>query len=550
MEGQWFFIGMRCVVCLDGPLVSPPVVLGCGHELCAGCLSELEAKSARLGLSQTCPVCRAPLPRVAAAEARGLDIAARAMSTRPPSRELLLGAVVTLRSVVDSTKGQRCDRAACALGTCLAELGQARKAAEVFRRSQTDEARLALALIEGKGLEEVYANTPRGSWTKFEAAMEMSFAARQSSERVAFAKASVDVSPDDESSKARAAVRLGDLFLSQGFVDEAEEAYASAPPVSPSTSCVSDDSDYSSSSSEDENDPPSPRDVKMRARDERYHDRASAWLKLGVSRWRRSGSTPQSRGLVRRAARGARLDSVRCQASLYLGLAQLDNRSYRRAARSLRRVVSSRPRSVLSLALTKLGEAYLALGELGRAERSLREALEIEPDRVAALLRLADVLTAVEAISGGPWRKHEAARLVKKAKAHMARRRIATLVVTHGEIFFTQNPSVRRDMSPSAWLPTSQANNASSDDVFLYEDDDDDYSLPQKLAPPKEKQLSAANPSPSPHAASAQSVENSTSLSREARAHIASAIRRSSPYAIPVVCSQAPSLSLARSPLK
>ena len=46
----------RCLICLGPP--RQPTVLPCGHSFCTGCVSELRAK----GVSQACPLCRAPLP--------------------------------------------------------------------------------------------------------------------------------------------------------------------------------------------------------------------------------------------------------------------------------------------------------------------------------------------------------------------------------------------------------------------------------------------------------------------------------------------------------
>ena len=46
----------RCLICLEPP--HEPTVLPCGHSFCTGCVSELRAK----GVSDTCPLCRAPLP--------------------------------------------------------------------------------------------------------------------------------------------------------------------------------------------------------------------------------------------------------------------------------------------------------------------------------------------------------------------------------------------------------------------------------------------------------------------------------------------------------
>ena len=46
----------RCLVCLEPP--RDPMRLPCGHSFCTGCVSELRSK----GVSQACPLCRAPLP--------------------------------------------------------------------------------------------------------------------------------------------------------------------------------------------------------------------------------------------------------------------------------------------------------------------------------------------------------------------------------------------------------------------------------------------------------------------------------------------------------
>ena len=91
-----------CAGCLDTP--TDPVKLDCAHVLCRACLRTLEDRSQNGTLSQRCPTCRSPLPRVAAAYARGaagVALAARAELSDERRREALGGAAVAFRSVVD-----------------------------------------------------------------------------------------------------------------------------------------------------------------------------------------------------------------------------------------------------------------------------------------------------------------------------------------------------------------------------------------------------------------------------------------------------------------
>ena len=46
----------KCVICLDA--LVDPIELPCKHSYCRGCVAELREK----GVSQSCPLCRAPLP--------------------------------------------------------------------------------------------------------------------------------------------------------------------------------------------------------------------------------------------------------------------------------------------------------------------------------------------------------------------------------------------------------------------------------------------------------------------------------------------------------
>ena len=72
------FVMAPCPVCLDEPV--DPVTLDCAHQLCRACLNQLEDRSRPTPLSQRCPTCRRPLPRVAKASCP------RRTPRRPPQR--------------------------------------------------------------------------------------------------------------------------------------------------------------------------------------------------------------------------------------------------------------------------------------------------------------------------------------------------------------------------------------------------------------------------------------------------------------------------------
>ena len=46
----------KCLICLEPP--REPTTLPCGHAFCTACVAELREK----GVSETCPLCRSPLP--------------------------------------------------------------------------------------------------------------------------------------------------------------------------------------------------------------------------------------------------------------------------------------------------------------------------------------------------------------------------------------------------------------------------------------------------------------------------------------------------------
>ena len=98
----------KCMICFDSP--RDPTTLPCGHSFCTGCVVELRAK----GVSQACPLCRAPLPpgpeklyelaeRVWAKLTRAVD--PNITGTWPPlsasQQEEMDGAIVMLQEAMD-----------------------------------------------------------------------------------------------------------------------------------------------------------------------------------------------------------------------------------------------------------------------------------------------------------------------------------------------------------------------------------------------------------------------------------------------------------------
>ena len=521
-----------CCVCLEGKADDAAWVRldGCGHELCLWCLQELERKSAAMGLAQACPTCRFPLPRVLRAEARGLEYARRALVCRhrkEEERELLTAAAVALRSAVDSTR-ERMGPAAYALGVCLAELGSTEDAARAFERaSQTKEleceAKLASATLDlerdrGKTKIEAalrLAEARKETHVAFDAAILLSKVSLRTEAKpvlgAAYAKRASKFASTSRQRK-RASFELGLSLESLGDLAAADDAYRRSLPTSTgqdasdldsyleSRGFLSDSAAYRSSSEdsdsrqEEDNANSDSEDSTSRpvrlpysrwrvGRRDFYDDRGSGLLYLGTAQWRHQGSPSGAvRALMRAAARRARLKEIRSTASLRLGLLEVGQKSIegaRRASRALKRATRGcASRSAMALAYTKLGEAHFALGNYGKAERALRAALNLEPNRVDTLLRLAATLQAVAQLSvgGSPFQvqryRTEAQKLRRHARARVVDLRIATTLFTVSETaaYPMTSPTTGHTTLEVPWLPTLETNSHANPN----DDDDDD----------------------------------------------------------------------------
>ena len=99
----------KCMICFDS--LRDPTTLPCGHSFCTGCVAELREK----GVSQACPLCRAPLPpgpeklfelghRVRVKLRRAVQRRAPDYTWAPlsaPQQEEMDGAIVMLQEAMD-----------------------------------------------------------------------------------------------------------------------------------------------------------------------------------------------------------------------------------------------------------------------------------------------------------------------------------------------------------------------------------------------------------------------------------------------------------------
>ena len=447
-----------CPVCLEEP--TSPVTLDCAHQLCGACLAQLEDRSRPTPLSQRCPTCRQPLPRVAKAYARAaaaLKAADAAKRVPKAEQRFLEAAVVALRVVVDVMPDHHDAR--LDLGLVLKRLGRAEDSVRCLAQCAQDAcgagtrgapgsaagvgARVLGELVGAYGMLGMHDRAEaarrqliaecrcalRGSPENaplFAALLARAGAASRGAAAATAALADLDVCalhlPASEVATYRAglhAARADALGRGPAALVDARKAAAFLVPDAPR----SDTEDYASSASDgcgtSGGVPPL---AEFRAADV-----------LAAN-----GDAAAARAIYRALARSGRAKAV---AAFQLGLSQLraPDRSparLRRAARSLRRARADRRPGFAAAVAAKLGEAHLAMGDPAAAAEALRAAVALEPHRVASRLRLATALEAIaKAAPAGaaPYRRLDAQRARRAAGAAVARER-AFRVLFSGEL--------------------------------------------------------------------------------------------------------------------
>ena len=99
----------QCLICLEPP--TNPTTLPCGHAFCTSCVAELRAK----GVSDACPLCRAPLPPgkqklfdLAIRVHHKLTLALRSNCAWPPlsasQKKEMDGAIVMFQEAMDQVR--------------------------------------------------------------------------------------------------------------------------------------------------------------------------------------------------------------------------------------------------------------------------------------------------------------------------------------------------------------------------------------------------------------------------------------------------------------
>ena len=460
-----------CAVCLDTP--TDPVKLDCAHVLCRACLRTLEDRSQNGTLSQRCPTCRSPLPRVAAAYARGaagVALAARAELSDERRREALGGAAVAFRSVVDvmpehadawhdlgvvlcragrPDPGERCLRRCAALsvgsrgapGASAAVGERSRLALGRILAARGDVAEAAATFEACAALCERAGGTPhRSVGARASTALSaLKLAAKDAAGALAAADRGVRLADAVDEKRAALAAR-GDAHAAgdgDGFSD-----YRAAAALTDDAR-LSDDEAYASSDDDDEPVAASKDDAETSLR-----------LGAALARARDETSRALGRGLARAARRGGPNPTLEARAALQLGLMELTAAragaggaaAPRRAARNLARAAApagAAPPATAAIALARLGEARLLAGEPHRAVVALRRSLAIEPRRVAARLRLATALGLVadaSAPGAAPFLRLEARAAKRAALAALSHSRDHRVVYS-GELATTAEAS-------------------------------------------------------------------------------------------------------------